>query len=198
MLVRPAEPQDRSAAVETLSEAFVADPMLRYLAPDDAAYSALAVAFFGCLFDLRVSGGGEVRVTDDVSAVSLWNPPGGNRLGGEQVEALWEQRVLRILDEAARERMGRFEAALDSIHPHEPHWYLGVVGVRADRRGEGLGGKVIRAVLDDPMAAGDPAYLATATEGNLAIYRRLGFEVIGETEISGGPYFWGMWRPASA
>lgn len=47
----------------------------RFLAPDDAAYERVATAFFGCLFDVRVDGGGEIRVTDDVSAASLWNPP---------------------------------------------------------------------------------------------------------------------------
>jgi ribosomal protein S18 acetylase RimI-like enzyme len=193
--VRAAEAADRAAAIATLTEAFVADPMLRYLAPDDADYPRIADAFFGVLFDARAFGGGEVRVTDDVSAVSLWNPPGGNRLGAEHVDALFEERVMPRLDETGHERMARFEHALESIHPHEPHWYLGVVGVRADRQGEGLGGRVIRAILDDPIAAGDPAYLVTATERNLAIYRRLGFEIVAETDIRGGPHLWGMWRP---
>ena len=197
MEVRAAEAGDRQAAIATLTEAFVADPMLRYLAPDDRDYPRLADAFFGTLFDVRAFGGGEVRVTDDVSAVSLWNPPGGNRLGAEAVDAAFEASVTPLLDDAGLERMARFGATLDSIHPHEPHWYLGVVGVRADRRGEGLGGKVIRAILDDPAASSDPAYLVTATERNLAIYRRLGFEVQAETDIPDGPHLWGMWRPAS-
>jgi ribosomal protein S18 acetylase RimI-like enzyme len=196
VLVRPARSGDRAAAVETLTLAFAGDPLLRFLAPDDASYPELAAAFFGCLFDLRVSGGGEVRVTDDVSAVSLWNPPGGNRLGAEHVEAAFADRVISRLDDEGRERMGVFESALGSIHPHEPHWYLGVVGVRPDRHGQGLGGAVIRAVLDDPIAAGAPAYLVTATEGNLAIYRRLGFDVLSEADVPGGPHLWGMWRPA--
>jgi hypothetical protein len=55
---------------------------------------------------------------------------------------------------------------------------------------------VIRAILDDPVAAGDPAYLVTGTERNLAIYRRLGFEVIAETGLPDGPHLWGMWRAA--
>jgi ribosomal protein S18 acetylase RimI-like enzyme len=194
MHVRAAEARDRAAAVETLTQAFVADPMLRFLEPDDDAYSELASAFFGCLFDLRAFGGGEVRVTDDVSAVSLWNPPGGNRFGPRHVETMWEERVTPILDHAAHERMARFDNALDSIHPQDPHWYLGVVGVRPGRQGEGLGGGVIRAILDEPMAEDHPTYLVTATERNIAIYRRLGFEVRSEADIQRGPHLWGMWR----
>lgn len=172
--------------------------MLRYLAPDDSAYPAFAEAFFGCLFDLRAYGGGEVRVADDVSAVSLWNPPGGNRLGSAHVDEMFAERVEPLLDATGQERMRLFDETLTTIHPHEPHWYLGVVGVRGDRHGQGLGGAVIRAILDSPIATGAPAYLVTGTERNLAIYRRLGFDVIAETDLHGGPHLWGMWRSASA
>lgn len=197
MGVRAAEEQDRAQVIETLTLAFGADPMLRYLAPVDDAYERMAPAFFGCLFDLRAYGGGEVRVTDDVSAVSLWNPPGGNRLDAEHVEAVWEEQVLTRLDAAELERMDVFGETLESIHPEEPHWYLGVVGVHPDRQGEGLGSAVIRALLDEPQAAGDPAYLVTATERNVPVYRHLGFEVLSETDIQGGPHLWGMWRPSA-
>jgi GNAT superfamily N-acetyltransferase len=194
VLVRAAEERDRAAAVATLVEAFVADPMIRYLAPEDTDYPTFAEAFFGCLFDLRAHGGGEVRVTDDVSAVSLWNPPGGNRLGAGHVDAMFDEHVSPLLDAAGHERMRLFDETLTTIHPHEPHWYLGVVGVRRERRGQGLGGAVIRAILDDPIAMGLPAYLVTATERNLAIYGRLGFDVVAETDIHGGPHIRGMWR----
>lgn len=197
MLVRAAEERDRAAALETLAGAFVDDPMLRYLAPDDDVYPTFAQAFFGYFFDVRAFGGGEVRVTDDVSAVSLWNPPGGNRLDAATLTELWDARVAPTLGELGLEHMSRLRTAVDSIGPNEPHWYLGIVGVRRDRHGQGLGGAVIRAILDDPVATGDPAYLVTGTERNLAIYRRLGFEVVRETDIGDGPHLWGMWRPAS-
>jgi len=198
MRVRRAEERDRAAAVDTLVRAFAEDPMIRFLAPDDAACARVAAAFFGCLFDLRVDGGGEVRVTDDVSAASLWNPPGGNRHGSEHVEAVWSKHVLPQLDAEERERMDEFDVALSSIHPEEPHWYLGVVGVHPDRQGEGLGSAVIRAILDDPMAVGTPAYLVTATERNVPVYEHLGFAVCAETDLPNGPHLWGMWRPAVA
>lgn len=198
MLVRPATRDDRERVLDTLVLAFATDPMLRFLAPNDAGYPPFAEGFFGYLFDARAYGGGEVRVTDDLSAASLWNPPGGNRLGAEHVGRLWEERVLPLFDSAGRERLARFETTLDSIHPHEPHWYLGVVGVRPGRQGEGLGGLVIRSVLDDPIAEGLPAYLVTGAESNVPIYRRLGFDVLAETDIEGGPHLWGMWREPAA
>ena len=194
MPVRAAVPGDRDRVVDVLVRSFLNDPMIRFLAPADAAYQRVAAAFFGCLFDLRVDGGGEIRVTDDVSAASLWNPPGGNRHGSDHVEAVWAEQVSPRLDPDERERMEVFDTALSSIHPEEPHWYLGVVGVDPERQGEGLGSAVIRAVLDDPAVAGTPAYLVTGTESNLPVYRHLGFEVRVETDLPDGPHLWGMWR----
>jgi ribosomal protein S18 acetylase RimI-like enzyme len=198
MRVRPAEGRDRARAVDTLVRAFVDDPMIRFLAPGDAAYERVAAAFFGCLFDLRIDGGGEIRVTDDASSASLWNPPGGNRHGSEHVESVWSEQVVPQLDAGEREHMDEFDTALSSIHPEEPHWYLGVVGVDPERQGEGLGSAVIRAILDDPMAVGAPAYLVTATERNVPLYRHLGFEVCAETDLPDGPHLWGMWRSAAS
>ena len=171
--------------------------MIRFLAPADDAYERVAATFFGCLFDLRVDGGGEVRVTDDVAAASLWNPPEGNRHGSGHVEAVWSEQVVPRLDTDELERMDVFDAALSSIHPAEPHWYLGVVGVHPDRQGEGLGSAVIRAVLDDPATADASAYLVTGTERNVPVYRRLGFEVRTETDLPEGPHLWGMWRTSA-
>jgi GNAT superfamily N-acetyltransferase len=170
--------------------------MVRYLEPDDGRYQSFAEAFFGTLFDLRVDGGGEVRVAETLDAVSLWNPPGGNRHGAGVVEAALDERVVRLLDAAGRARWETFDGALNAIHPHEPHWYLGVVGVRPDRQGAGLGGRVIRALLDDPATAGSPAYLVTGAPGNRAIYERLGFRVCAEIDLPDGPHLWGMWRSA--
>lgn len=64
-------------------------------------------------------------MTGDVSAVSLRNPPGGNRLGADHVDAAFAENVTPLLDEAGLERLDRFGTTLDAIHPHEPHWYRG-------------------------------------------------------------------------
>lgn len=198
MRIRPGRPADRDGVVATLVQAFRGDPLLRFLESDDAAYPPFAAAFFGCLFDLRVDGGGEVRVSDDLAAASLWNPPGGNRRGPGHVDALWERQVVPHLDAGQSARMDVFDRIASAMHPEAPHWYLGVVGVRPDRMGQGLGGAVIRAVLDDPLAAGTPAYLVTAAAGNVPLYGRLGFAVRGEADLPGGPHLWGMWRDSPA
>jgi ribosomal protein S18 acetylase RimI-like enzyme len=44
-------------------------------------------------------------------------------------------------------------------------------------------------------AAGEPAYLETQTERNIALYRRHGFDVISEHKARpDSPPLWSMWR----
>ena len=61
-------------------------------------------------------------------------------------------------------------------------------------QGKGLS----RAVFGPVFAAADrarvPVYLETAAPPNVAIYRRLGFELVGESELTGGLPNWEMVR----
>jgi hypothetical protein len=44
-------------------------------------------------------------------------------------------------------------------------------------------------------AEGLPCYLETETPGNVAYYRRHGFDVRSEWDVPDGPHMWGMLRP---
>lgn len=192
--VRRGEPRDRPRALATLSGAFAEDPLLRWVFPDDAAWPERAAGFFGFLFDSRVSGGGEVRVTDDVTAVSLWSPPGGNRLAPAERASLWEAAAAEF-SVGERERFDRFAHAVRRLEPEEPHWYLGVLGTHPAWQGQGLGALVVRPVLDEADAHGFPTCLETAAERNLGFYRRLGFTVHAELVVpGGGPRLWVLVR----
>ena len=75
------------------------------------------------------------------------------------------------------------------------HWYLGVLATDPARQGTGLGRAVTTPMLAAADRAGLPAYLETASDPNVAIYRRLGFEVAREVDLpDGGPRCWLMRR----
>jgi ribosomal protein S18 acetylase RimI-like enzyme len=84
---------------------------------------------------------------------------------------------------------------LSNQHPREPHWYLGCLGVRRSRQGQGIGGALLDEVLTSADDAGAPAYLESSNERNLTLYRRHGFEVVEEIRLlRNGPTVWRMWR----
>ena len=64
------------------------------------------------------------------------------------------------------------------VHPHEPHWYLAVLGTDPSFQRTGAGTALLEPVLARVDAEGLPAYLETQKEANLAWYGRFGFDVV--------------------
>lgn len=182
---------DRDAAVATIVAAFASDPLVTWLFRGDR-YQPGATAFFACLYDMRL-GGGEIRVTDDLAAVSLWTPPGGYREATEERQARWEV-FEREAESAEAERFAQFVAALDEHGELPDCWQLGVLGTHPARQGEGLGSSVVTPLLEVADADGLPVHLETAIETNIGFYQRFGFEVLRVLDVPDGPRIWEMWR----
>jgi ribosomal protein S18 acetylase RimI-like enzyme len=84
--------------------------------------------------------------------------------------------------------------ALDLLHPLEPHWYLGTLGVDPDHQGRGVGTALLRYWLAHAEGDGSIAYLETDLQGNVGFYERQGFAVERETRVL-GVRVWCMRRP---
>ncbi|MET8199085.1 GNAT family N-acetyltransferase [Micromonospora taraxaci] len=167
-----ATPADREAVVGTLVAAFVQDPILRHLFPDEDTYPRYAAAFFGNLFDKRVHRSAIWTIGGGAS-VAIWEPPAEPSAAahGSPEVSPYPPDVL-----------ARVEGYDDTVHaalPTYPFWYLGVLGTHPDSAGRGWGRAVMRAGLDRAAADGLPAILETSKPGNVDLYRRAGWEVVG-------------------
>ena len=69
---------------------------------------------------------------------------------------------------------------MQRLHPRERHWYLFFLGVEPSLQGRGLGGELLKRFT--ARADGDRVigYLETDRESNLRLYRRHGFEIVGD------------------
>lgn len=109
------------------------------------------------------------------------------------------ERLRCLLGQGARvaSRWARVFRALDALHPREPHWYLGLLGVDPPVQRRGLGSALLAAWLAQADRDGLPAYLETDRHENVRFYARAGFDVAGEARVR-GVRIWRMWRPARA
>ncbi|MEV4121735.1 GNAT family N-acetyltransferase [Micromonospora sp. NPDC049645] len=167
-----ATPADRDAVVGSLVAAFVKDPVLRFLFPDEETYPRYAAAFFGHLFDKRVHRS-SIWTIGGGASVAIWEPPaaGPTAVHGSPKEGPYPADVL-----------ARVQGYDDTVHtalPTYPFWYLGVLGTHPDSAGRGWGRAVMRAGLARAAADGLPAILETSNPGNVELYRRAGWEVVG-------------------
>ncbi|WP_230483270.1 GNAT family N-acetyltransferase [Sphingomonas sp. Leaf21] len=192
MTMREAVVGDRAAVAAMLGRAFADDPAMSYIFPDPTDRAARLPRLFALLFDSDAVG---MRlVSEAADAGTFWRPPG---LAEVPMTAMLRQAVpLLATLGTALPRALRLSHAIEAHFPDAPFWYLHIAGVDPARQGRGLGGASIRAGLARCDAAGVPAYLETATQSNVGLYARLGFELVDEWSVpKGGPRFWSMMRP---
>jgi len=61
--------------------------------------------------------------------------------------------------------------------------YLMVIGVASKFQGQGFGGKLLRALIEESEQVGVPIYVETETEKNVRMYERLGFRLLGQITL---------------
>lgn len=192
--VRRAQATDLDEGVSALAGAFEHDPIFNWLLPDRGDVRLrLETLFRGTLGAELAKPGHIVDVAGDGKGVALWHdvdewqsptPPMRQLL-----PRLWSLFGFRML------RAMRVSPAMASVHPAEPHRYLHFIGVHPDHKGTGLGGALLRSMLDECDAMGLGAYLESSNPVNDALYHRFGFESRPLVPLpKGAPPMTPMWR----
>jgi len=192
-MIRQAGAGDAAAVIEVMQAAFHDDPVARFLQRREPQRRRGIAAFTSTLLRLPTARR-EVYLADDGAAAAIWSPP-------EQWELSTREGLPFLLSLLRTPRRLpaalRFFARADGLHPHEPHWYLDLVGTRPDRQGKGIGATLLRPVLDRCDEQGLPIWTYSSNRQNLAFYHRLGFEVLDEVVLIDGapPVFPILRRP---
>jgi GNAT superfamily N-acetyltransferase len=196
--VRAARRDEAALLGAVLADAFAEDPVFAWLIPPQARGRERRLrTFFTSMSRAYLRRGKPCYLTADASAAALWARPG-----------TWAMPLSQVILEAAPSGLAfrgqllrALRTQLQIERPHAgqsaPHWYLGYLGTRGDRQGQGLGTRMLREVLAGLDADGVPAYLESSNERNLPLYERNGFRVVGDLRALGqGPVIWRMWREA--
>jgi ribosomal protein S18 acetylase RimI-like enzyme len=81
---------------------------------------------------------------------------------------------------------GIFEQ-MAGYHPHEPHWYLPLIGVDPAHQAKGIGDALMAYALERCDRDKVPAYLESSNPRNVPFYQRHGFEPIGAIQAGTSP-----------
>ena len=185
--VQIATAAERDAVNAILTLAFSGDPASRWTWPDPEtfieAFPHFATAFGGAAFDK----GSALRVGS--AGAALWLPPGTGP-DDAALDALME----RTADAATAVDGPELMKQMASFHPHEPHWFLPLLGVDPGQQGKGVGSALLRHVTDQCDRDGVLAYLDSSNPRNIPLYQRHGFEIVGRAQAGGSPVITPMLR----
>ncbi len=195
------KPEDIAQAVRVVEHAFAQYAYMQYVAPSDAdrvsvaAWFARACVRYGMLY-------GQVYTTPGLNGVAVWLLPGQTHL------AVW--RLLCSGFTALPIRVGAhgllrmIQSSWHMEREHElyacgPHWYLFALSVEPAQQGHGIGGGLMRPVLEQADRDGQPCYLETHTERNARFYVRHGFKVMSTVRMPGSDMtIWALLRPPAS
>ncbi len=141
-----------------------------------------------------------IHTISDCGAVALWTAPRGPKTDNAapvaaEVAAYQMAFASQLGDRVAL--AASLSAAIKEHRPAEPHWYLGILGADPDRQNQGLGGKVLSAMLQRTDRLGLSTYLESSNPRNYGFYQRHGFVEAGELIVEDSPPLLGFHRVPS-
>ena len=190
-IVKTAKESDEAGVIDVLKIAFIADPATRWVWPDPQKYlshfSSFAKAFGGKAFEYE-----SAHYVGNYSGAALWLPPNVHP-DVDQLIALLQSSGS---DEAKKNGPEVFEK-MSRYHPHEPHWYLPLLGVDPLHHGKWLGSALIQHVIGMCDRDKKFAYLESSNPKNIPFYERHGFELLDTIQVNTSPPIFPMLRKPS-
>jgi ribosomal protein S18 acetylase RimI-like enzyme len=186
--VRTLDGSEVDRGIAPIVTAFASDPIMRWFYSDPLQYwtycPRLVKAFAGSAFEHGTAFG-----VEGYFATALWLPP-GVLVDDEAMGAIVEES---IPPSDLEQKAGLIEQQA-AFHPHDPHWYLPLIGVDPWKQGKGYGTALLRHSLQNCDRDGLIAYLESTNPRNNPLYERFGFEVIGVIQAADSPPMWPMLR----
>lgn len=184
-------PIDLEEIVEVVVTAFATYPYWTWLEPDDTLRRAVMEPYYtGDVADVLAAEAsmavdGELPGTLD--AVALWWWSDGD-------DDMFDGPAVTTVPGAPGERLHRAMSAMADMAPDGPYWYLDVLACRPERRGTGLGARLLRHGLSRADAQNATVYLETSDPRNVGMYEHFGFETTAQVTVE-GLWLCGMTRP---
>jgi GNAT superfamily N-acetyltransferase len=184
--------------VRVLCEAFADYPVMRYVLGDRDGYPERLRTLIGFFHGARMIQGDPIlgiAERGELVAVAVCTAPGG--VAPPEFDLLSE-RTWTALGPDALARYDDCVRAWDSTGVDEPNIHVNMLAVVPAHQGRGLGRVLLERVqaMSRERADSRGVTLCTESERNVALYRHLGYQVVGQATIATGVETWDFFRPA--
>jgi GNAT superfamily N-acetyltransferase len=191
---------DVEPAARVIAQAFVEDPLCRYMLPFRFTRVRTLVKFFRAYGQVAIAHGRGYGCGEPLQGVAYWNTPDDESISVKVTEIGVFIPLLFTLYPLGLYRAQAIMAAINTLHKKYasgPHYYLDNLGVLSEARGQGVSSRLIRPFLARADERGLPAYTDTVNQVNVPLYEHFGFQAIEEVSVPGtGITVWALFRAA--
>jgi ribosomal protein S18 acetylase RimI-like enzyme len=183
--------------VRVLCEAFADYSVMRYVLGDRDGYPERLRTLIGFFHGARLLRDDAIVGISDghkLCGVALCSLP--DRVDPPELDPLRE-RTWSALGPDARARYDDCVRAWESTGVDEPNIHVNMLAVLPERQGRGLARALLERVhaMSRERVDSRGVTLSTESERNVALYRHMGYRVVGQATIAPGLETWDFFRP---
>lgn len=174
--------QDKEIVIDILAASFDDNQSVNYITKQDKKRARrirklMAYSFEVCyLF-------GEVFLTEDKKACALILYPDKKKTTLKTILLDVQLIASCIGIENIKKALAR-ETKIKQLQPKGPIYYLWFIGVKPEYQNEGIGSDLLKNIIEDSEKKKRPVYLETSTRKNLPWYKKFGFNIYNELDLS--------------
>ncbi len=185
--MRKANYQDKPLIVDILTQSFESNQSVNYVVKQDGKRINRIRALMDYSFEVcKIFG--DVFISDDKKACALIMYPDKKKTSLKAIMLDIKLIIQCVGIKNIKKTLNR-EALIKKIQPKELMTYLWFIGVKPEDQNKGFGSNMLQSVIDYSNQNNRPIYLETSTVRNLPWYKRFGFEIYNEQDLSYRLYF---------
>ncbi|WP_304066888.1 GNAT family N-acetyltransferase [Pedobacter glucosidilyticus] len=185
--MKKANYQNKTTIINILTQSFDANQSVNYIVKQDSKREQRIKILMNYSFEVCYLFG-EVFLSDDRKACALVLYPDQKKTTLKSILLDVKLMFKSIGIENISKALGR-ESKIKKLQPKELMYYLWFIGVDPEYQGSGIGHQLMTELIAHSEELKRPIYLETSTLKNLPWYKKFGFEVYNELELSYKLYF---------
>ena len=174
--------KDKNLVIDILSKSFDTNQSVNYIAKQDGKRLKRISALMDYSFEVCYMFG-DVFLSDDRKACALVLYPDKKKTTLKSILLDIKLIFSCIGIENIKKALAR-ESKIKQLQPKELMYYLWFIGVDPEYQNEGIGSILLNEIIKDSKHKKRPIYLETSTLKNLPWYKKYGFQIYNELELS--------------
>jgi GNAT superfamily N-acetyltransferase len=180
--MKNADYKDKNLVIDILTKSFDTNQSVNYIAKQDGKRLKRISALMDYSFEVCYMFG-DVFLSDDRKACALILYPDKKKTTLKSI-LLDIKLIFSCIGVENIKKALASESKIKQLQPKELMYYLWFIGVDPEYQNEGLGSSLLDVIIKDSKHKQRPIYLETSTLKNLPWYKKYGFQIYNELELS--------------